>query len=415
MTEKPFKIGDIIEGDNYSGIVENITLRSIKIRTDDNSVINVPNLKITTECVTNISEIDNRRFNLPIYISYGIKIEKVRRVMDKVRLYLENNEKVLTETISIKFEEIAKEGMKITINCYIDEAKKLRFLVVKEKINFEIMKVLEGEGIELYTNNIRIKNVDLPLGLIEIEDSTFEGCRTLESVIIPQGVKYLGEYAFLNSGLKRVVLPAGLEEISYGAFKDCYNLVEINLPSSIIDIKGGSFYGTKYLDSIKEDEYGCKYQENILLEYTGKSAEKIEIKAGTRLIAGSAFNNAESIKEVYIPKSVEHIGRYTFTKCYNLEKVEFEEGSKLETIESYAFSSCNSLKSISLPINLKSVSQFAFWWCGFETIRIPENVEYLDLWAIADCLYLKRIELPKSLEGKYYWISDRPKPEIAFY
>ena len=166
MTEKPFKIGDIIEGDNYSGIVENITLRSIKIRTDDNSVINVPNLKITTECVTNISEIDNRRFNLPIYISYGIKIEKVRRVMDKVRLYLEHNEKVLTETISIKFEEIAKEGMKITINCYIDEAKKLRFLVVKEKINFEIMKVLEGEGIELYTNNIRIKNLDgkiLPL------------------------------------------------------------------------------------------------------------------------------------------------------------------------------------------------------------------------------------------------------------
>ena len=160
MTEKPFKIGDIIEGDSYSGVVENITLRTIKIRTDDNSVINVPNLKITTECVTNISEIDNRRFNLPVYISYGIKIEKVKRVMDKIKLFLENNEKVLTETIAIKFEEIAKEGMKITINCYIDEAKRPRFLVVKERINFEIMKVLEAEGIELYTNNIRIKNFD---------------------------------------------------------------------------------------------------------------------------------------------------------------------------------------------------------------------------------------------------------------
>ena len=42
----------------------------------------------------------------------------------------------------------------------IDEAKKPRFLVVKERINFEIMKVLEAEGIELYTNNIRIKNFD---------------------------------------------------------------------------------------------------------------------------------------------------------------------------------------------------------------------------------------------------------------
>jgi len=210
-------------------------------------------------------------------------------------------------------------------------------LLLKANDTKEYVKIKDSTkaiAAKAFINNIRIKNVDLPLGLIEIEDSTFEGCRTLESVIIPQGVKYLGEYAFLNSGLKRVVLPAGLEEISYGAFKDCYNLVEINLPSSIIDIKGGSFYGTKYLDSIKEDEYGCKYKENILLEYTGKSAEKIEIKAGTRLIAGSAFNNAESIKEVYIPKSVDHIGRYTFTKCHNLEKVEFEEDGKFYATKS---------------------------------------------------------------------------------
>ena len=237
----------------------------------------------------------------------------------------------------------------------------------------------------------------------------------MESVIIPQGVKYLGEYAFLNSGLKRVVLPAGLEEISYGAFKDCYNLVEINLPSSIIDIKGGSFYGTKYLDSIKEDEYGCKYQENILLEYTGKSAEKIEIKAGTRLIAGSAFNNAESIKEVYIPKSVEHIGRYTFTKCHNLEKVEFEEDGKLTTVKGHTFDLCSNLKEIKLPKNIKTISEYAFFACGVETLRIPEKVEDMDLWAIAQCLSLKRIELPKSLKGKYYYPDYRPKIDLVFY
>ena len=124
-------------------------------------------------------------------------------------------------------------------------------LLLKANDTKEYVKIKDSTkaiAAKAFINNIRIKNVDLPLGLIEIEDSTFEGCRTLESVIIPQGVKYLGEYAFLNSGLKRVVLPAGLEEISYGAFKDCYNLLEINLPSSIIDIKGGSFYGIFYLN-----------------------------------------------------------------------------------------------------------------------------------------------------------------------
>lgn len=291
-------------------------------------------------------------------------------------------------------------------------------LLLKANDTKEYVKIKDSTkaiAAKAFINNIRIKNVDLPLGLIEIEDSTFEGCRTLESVIIPQGVKYLGEYAFLNSGLKRVVLPAGLEEISYGAFKDCYNLLEINLPSSIIDIKGGSFYGTKYLDSIKEDEYGCKYQENILLEYTGKSAEKIEIKAGTRLIAGSAFNNAESIKEVYIPKSVEHIGRYTFTKCHNLEKVEFEEDGKLTTVNGHSFDLCSNLKEIKLPKNIKTISEYAFFACGIETLRIPEKVEDMDLWAIAQCLSLKRIELPKSLKGKYYYPDYRPKIDLVFY
>ena len=39
----------------------------------------------------------------------------------------------------------------------------------------------------------------------------------------------------------------------------------------------------------------------------------------------------------------------------------------------------------------------------------------MDLWAIAQCLSLKRIELPKSLKGKYYYPDYRPKIDLVFY
>lgn len=228
------------------------------------------------------------------------------------------------------------------------------------------------------------------------------------------------QYSFIKITLFDV--NPGTEEIVGGYNIDDFKIEKISdYENKVMDIYGekywigGSFYGTKYLDSIKEDEYGCKYKENILLEYTGKSAEKIEIKAGTRLIAGSAFNNAESIKEVYIPKSVDHIGRYTFTKCHNLEKVEFEEDGKLTTVKGHSFDLCSNLKEIKLPKNIKTISEYAFFACGIETLRIPEKVEDMDLWAIAQCLSLKRIELPKSLKGKYYYPDYRPKIDLVFY
>ena len=177
----------------------------------------------------------------------------------------------------------------------------------------------------------------------------------------------------------------------------------------------GSFEDTKYLNNISVDENGCKYVGSLLLTYIDKGVDKIKVKDGTKLIAGNAFYNAENIKEVYIPKSVQYIGDQAFCRCYNIEKVEFEKDSKLESIENYMFFS-SGLRVINLPHSLKKISRHAFGICNnLETIIIPENVEYIEVWTFIECLSLKRIELPKSLEGKYYWISDRPKPEFVFY
>ena len=252
-------------------------------------------------------------------------------------------------------------------------------------------------------------------GCIYLENVLLKSLPLKEQVEIKEGTRVIAGGAFEdNKIIKKVSLPNELIGIGDRGFYNCENLEDIDLTSDIESIGIGAFVNTKYLRRLSEDEYGCKYTENILLTYTDKDISKIKIKDGTRLIAGNAFYGIDSIKEVYIPNSVRYIGVQAFESCHNLEKVEFEEGSRLETIERDIFSG-SGLRVINLPQSLKKISHYAFGLCDFESIRIPENVEYIEIWAFIACLSLKRLELPKSLKGKFYWISDKPKPKIVFY
>ena len=230
-------------------------------------------------------------------------------------------------------------------------------------------------------------------------------------------MKKIGENSFAGAGVEEVKLPESITEIGYGAFNNCKDLSDINLPSGIEWIAGYSFENTKYLNNIKPDEYGCKYVDNILLSSEDNESSIIHIKAGTRVIGAQAFKNRKDIEEVYIPKSVETICAEAFFQCSNLRKVDFEDGIKLREIHYFTFVGCVKMENIDLPNSLTAIYAYSFGDCSFTKIKIPENVEYLDSYAIRECYSLKEIELPERLKGEYHWVeTDGIKtPKLVFY
>ena len=269
----------------------------------------------------------------------------------------------------------------------------------------------------VFINNSGLREIELPEGIIEIGDNCFENCTALKKINIKEGLKRIGINAFAHSGLEEVKLPESITEIGYGAFNNCRDLSGINLPSGIERIAGYSFENTKYLNNIKPDEYGCKYVDNILLTSENNESSIIRIKAGTRLIGAQAFKNRKDIEEVYIPKSVETICAEAFFQCSNLRKVDFEDGIKLREIHYFTFVGCAKMENIDLPNSLTAIYAYSFGDCSFTKIKIPENVEYLDSFAIRECYSLKEIELPERLKGEYRWIeTDGIKtPKLVFY
>lgn len=268
-----------------------------------------------------------------------------------------------------------------------------------------------------FINNSGLREIELPEGIIEIGDNCFENCIALKKINIKEGLKRIGINAFAHSGLEEVKLPESIIEIGNGAFNNCKDLYDINLPSEIESIAGYSLENTKYLNNIRPDEYGCKYVDNILLTSENNESPIIHIKAGTRLIGAQAFKNRKDIEEVYIPKSVETICAEAFFQCSNLRKVDFEDGIKLREIHYFTFVGCVKMENIDLPNSLTAIYAYSFGDCSFTKIKIPENVEYLDSFAIRECYSLKEIELPERLRGEYHWIeTDGIKtPKLVFY
>lgn len=157
--DKPFQVGESIKILNYEGTVEDMTLRSTRIRTWDNSMIQIPNSIVSSEPVENLSKFKRRRYVLNLELVLNTKMEKINLLKEKIYEILMKNEYVFKDTINIHFTEITANGFKIIVICYFDIVDYMEFLDVKEELNKEIMTLINKENIELAydTKTIEIK------------------------------------------------------------------------------------------------------------------------------------------------------------------------------------------------------------------------------------------------------------------
>ena len=128
--------------------------------------------------------------------------------------------------------------------------------------------------------------------------------RNLMEVKLPEGLTYLGNYAFFGAAkLKSITLPSTLTTIGLGAFDECAGLTGIKIPSDVKTIKEGAFGGT------------------------GLTSVTIPDKVET--LGQDVFENCTQLTSIHIPKSVKSMGAEMFGYCTALTCITFEPGSNL--------------------------------------------------------------------------------------
>lgn len=298
--------------------------------------------------------------------------------------------------------------------------------------------------------------------LISSEDKTVEVKAANEDIpeaIIPASITNS------NNGYSYNVVA-----ISASGFKNCVSLKQIVMPISITTIGAGAFTGCEAIDSVKASslQQWCSIDFADLaanparvagaLCIDNKVITDLRIPASVKKVANFAFASNKALTSVIMHEAFTEIGQYAFYDCTNLSKANFP--ASLRIIGPYSFGKCaftelelpdsatlgescfrenTSLVSIKLPKgltvapntmlfrctaldtiiwpdNLKTLEMSAINYTGLKRITLPESVEYINEYALANNVNLEELTIGKNVVGlgkmAVYALKNQPLTKI---
>ena len=314
-----------------------------------------------------------------------------------------------------------------------------------------------GDGILIKCN---AQNPDLSgKGIKSIGSSAFWNSKNgykysadMTSIVIPEGVSFIGDYAFCGSALASITFPVSLTEIGNyafesvfsegetvidftalsnltpvgeGAFSNCAAIKKIELPSSVEYVGKYAFLKTGAMDSFIEsaratnassDDFWISGDGVLLLCMVKDGQSSIKVPDGVKIIGGGAFAgwdqtviyetndgitdpywynawNMDRVKKVTLPDTVHTICGGAFVSATYLEDVNIPE--KVSAIGDSAFMYCTNLHDITIGSGVKEIGKRAFSYSGLYSIVLElSKVEKIGAEAFYGCKNLVWVTFP---------------------
>ena len=159
--DKPFFTGDTLKVNNVAGTVERIGLRSTRIRTNEKTLVTVPNKQMVDSVVDNLSMRNQRRAEIKLALSYKTKPEQIQKLIDAVKTSVDENQDNIIQN-SVFVTDFSRDGVIITIEYFTIAYSMQEFNILKQQINFKLMYLMEEFHLEMSStsSNITIVNAE---------------------------------------------------------------------------------------------------------------------------------------------------------------------------------------------------------------------------------------------------------------
>jgi len=144
FSDRPFKIGDWIMTPDVEGIVEQIGIRSTKVRTFAQAIVTVPNAVLANSAILNWSRMGKRRIKMNIGLTYSTSALQMQNIVQDLRSMLQTHKEIHQETIFIYFTDFQDSSLGIFCYFFTKTTNWGEYMRVREDVNLKIMQIVEN-------------------------------------------------------------------------------------------------------------------------------------------------------------------------------------------------------------------------------------------------------------------------------
>jgi MscS family membrane protein len=149
LGDEVIRVGDVCKFGDRTGTVEDIGLRSTRVRTEERTLLAIPNGTVAAINVENLSRRDKILFKTVLGLHPDTSPDHVRYVLAEIRGVLSNFPKIETSTARVRLTEVTSSSINVELVCYVLTRDFDEFATAREELLLRIMKFVEDSGTNL--------------------------------------------------------------------------------------------------------------------------------------------------------------------------------------------------------------------------------------------------------------------------
>jgi len=147
ISDRPVLVGDFCQFGTQSGTVEDIGLRSTRIRTNDRTTVTIPNSSFSTMTIENLSRRDRMWFHPTLKLRRDTSPAKVREMMQAIAQVLASHPLVQATDVPIRLTRITDYSLDVEIFAYVATPDYNKFLEVQSVLLLKLLEAAEQHGV----------------------------------------------------------------------------------------------------------------------------------------------------------------------------------------------------------------------------------------------------------------------------
>jgi MscS family membrane protein len=147
--DQPFRVGDTVKVEDFLATVERIGLRSTRFRTQDRTIVTIPNGKLADSRIESYTARDRMRFAAVIGLAYGTTEAQLRDILEGFRGVLEAQPKLFPEGVTVLLRALGASSLDIEVTAWFQTEDFAEFQVIRQEVLLGFLGVVERAGTSL--------------------------------------------------------------------------------------------------------------------------------------------------------------------------------------------------------------------------------------------------------------------------